>query len=262
MPDPSPISLPLLGHCLGAISRRFDVDILPRCDSTNAVLLERAEAGAPSGTVVVAEEQTAGRGRRGRAWFSARGDSLTFSVLWRFSAGTPLSGLSLAAGLAAARALEPHSPGIQLKWPNDILRDGGKLGGILIELVPGAPHVAVIGIGINLCLPASLPDELRAGSAALMDVNGSVDQNQLLAGLLGELLTVLETFALTGFARMRNDWLRRHAFQDVAVILTSDFAASRAGICRGVDHSGALLIECDGRIESVLSGEMTLRSAS
>lgn len=256
---------------LGMASRRFDIDMLPRCASTNAVMLARAEAGAPSGTVVVAEEQTAGRGRRGRSWIAAPGDSLTFSLLWRFAPATVPAGLSLATGVAVARALEKiMRSGIQqdgtgstaLKWPNDILLQGKKLGGILIELVPGAPHAAVIGIGINRRLPAALPPDVRAASAALEDViDNTVDNSALLAALLTELLAVLESFAVAGFGALRPDWLARHAFQDAPVVLLSDFAPPQHGICRGVDNDGALLLEVAGRIERVLSGEISLRAA-
>ena len=243
------------------------------------MLLERAEAGAPAGTVVIAEAQSAGRGRRGRTWISAPGDSLTFSVLWRFTPGTAPAGLSLAAGLAVVQALEKvgvtegnprgtggtaHSrnattTGTALKWPNDLLLEGKKLGGILIELLPGAPHVAVIGVGLNLRLPEALPADLCAQSAAL---NGTVEPNDLLAHILLALLAVLESFAESGFAGLRAAWTQHHAFENAPIRLLSDFAPPRAGLCRGVDVDGALLLEIDGRVERVLSGEVSLRSAA
>lgn len=260
MPTAVPLDLAAIARSLGAQVRRFDVDLLPACDSTNAVLLARAEAGAPPGTVVVAESQTAGRGRRGRAWFSAPGDSLTFSLLWRFACGTAPAGLSLAVGLAVANAIAKVGAGgtapIRLKWPNDLLRDDRKLGGILVELVPGMPHAAVIGIGINLRLPRGMPAELAALSAALDD---ATDPNALLAAILSELLAVLETFATRGFAALRGDWTARHAFENAPVRLLSDFTPPRDGLCRGADDDGALLLEADGRIERILSGEISLR---
>ncbi len=265
------LDLAALKQALGADARRFDADLLPACDSTNAVLLARAESGAPSGTVVIAESQTAGRGRRGRAWISAPGDSLTFSLLWRFAPGSVPLGLSLATGVAVTNALAKvgaggtaegrpvASMGTALKWPNDVLKDGRKLAGILVELVPGQTHAAVIGIGLNLRLPASLPSELRETAAAL---DSPVDANVLLAALLVELRTVLERFAVTGFAGLRADWLARHAHQDAPVRLLSDFAAPRVGICRGVDVDGALLFESAGKVERILSGEVSLRGTS
>ena len=245
---------------LGIDARRFDIDILPRCDSTNAILLDRAETGAPSGTVVITDEQTAGRGRRGRSWFSSPGDSLTFSLLWRFAPGTAPAGLSLAVGVAVNNALARVGAGeTALKWPNDILLHGRKLGGILIELLPGAPHVAVIGIGINLHLPAGMPADVRSASAALCAENQAADENSLYAALLSELRVALEAFAAGGFAALRPAWLARHAHQDVSVIISSDFGPPRQGICRGVDADGALLLDVDGQVERVLSGEVSLR---
>lgn len=255
-----PVTIAEIAASLGANSRRFDIDVLDSCDSTNAVLLARAETGAPSGSVLIAREQTAGRGRRGRSWFSNPGDSLTFSLLWRFSPGTSPAGLSLAIGLAVVKALAAAGAGgLALKWPNDILNSGRKLGGILVELLPGAPNAAVIGIGLNLRLPDAMPAELRATAAAI-DLPATTE-GTLYAGLLAELLASLEQFAASGFASMRKEWMSRHAFQDAGVVLDSDFAAPRAGICRGVDNDGALLLEVEGRVERVLSGEISLRPA-
>lgn len=256
------LDLAAIRRALGAEACRFDADLLAVCDSTNARLLERAEAGAGSGTVIIAERQTAGRGRLGRAWLSAPGDSLTFSLLWRFAPRTSPAGLSLAVGLATVNALEKVGAGntapIRLKWPNDLLKDGRKLGGILVELVPGAPHAAVIGIGVNLRLPDAMPEELRTQSAAL---DASCDPNALLASLLAELRAVLDTFAASGFAPLRTAWTARHAYDNAPVRLLSDFVPPREGVCRGVDTDGALLFEEAGRVERILSGEVSLRPA-
>lgn len=257
-----PIAVAEIVARLGRAARRFDIEVLPRCDSTNAVVLGRAEAGAPSGTVVVTEEQTAGRGRRGRTWFANPGDSLTFSLLWRFAPGTAPAGLSLAVGVGVARALQGIGAGeTALKWPNDILKQGRKLGGILVELVGDAPHSAVIGIGVNLRLPAGMPEDVRAASAAIGETGAAVDVNDVLAALLGDLLATLDTFAAKGFAAIRAEWLARHAYQDVPVRLSSDFGPASEGICRGVDTDGALLLEIDRRVERILSGEVSLRPA-
>ncbi|MEW6512720.1 MAG: biotin--[acetyl-CoA-carboxylase] ligase [Pseudomonadota bacterium] len=254
------LDLSALARALGADACRFDADLLPVCDSTNAVLLARAEAGAPSGAVVIAETQTAGRGRRGREWLSAPGDSLTFSLLWRFPPGTLPLGLSLAVGVAVTNALAKVGAGeTALKWPNDVLKDDKKLAGILIELAPGQTHVAVIGLGLNLRLPATLPVEVRDTAAAL---DLPVDVNVLLATLLVELRTVLDTFATTGFAGLRAEWTARHAHEDAPVRLLSDFAPPRDGICRGVAADGALLFETAGHIERILSGEVSLRKVA
>lgn len=222
----------------------------------------RAARGAPGGAVVVAERQTAGRGRMGREWIAAPGGSLTFSLLWRFPVGTKLSGLSLAVGVAVSRALEKvmgsgiHSDGAggtALKWPNDILLLDRKLGGILIELSGAA---AVIGIGLNLRLPESMPEAIRTTAAAL---DGEIDPNTLLAAVLEELLRVLDGFALNGFAALRDEWLSRHAWTGRLVRVLTPHAEPIEGICVGVADDGALLLETAGGVKRILSGDVSLR---
>lgn len=238
---------------------RFDVDVLAECGSTNSELMQRAERGAPSGTVVVAERQTAGRGRMGRSWVAEPGASLTFSLLWRFATGTSPAGLSLAVGVALAEALAGAGvAGLALKWPNDLLRDGRKLAGVLVELVPGTPSAAVIGIGLNLQLPQAMPAELRSTSAAVaLDTAPSI----LLAGLLASLHEVLNAFAADGFFAVRERWLARCAHLDAPVNILSEFAPPLAGRCVGIDVDGALLVETDVCVQRILSGEVSLRPA-
>ena len=244
---------------LGARAKRFDVDIVDACASTNAELMRRAEAGAPSGSVLAAHRQTAGRGRMGRSWFSEPGASLTFSLLWRFAPGTLPHGLSLAVGVALAEALDALGvSGLRLKWPNDLLRDGRKLAGVLVELVPGAPHAAVIGIGLNLRLPAAMPDDVRATAAAL---DGGAEPAVLLAALLAALQDVLDEFAVGGFVALRARWLARCGHLDTAVSILSEFAPPLTGRCVGIDVDGALMIETAVCVQRVLSGEVSLRAA-
>lgn len=255
----APLSTSAIAAALGPLAVRFDVDVLERCESTNTELTRRAEAGAPSGTVVVAECQTAGRGRMGRTWFAAPGDSLTFSLLWRFAPGSVPYGLSLAVGVALAEALDRAGvPGVALKWPNDLLRDGRKLAGVLVELVPGAPHAAVIGIGVNLRLPPDMPDDVKALAAAL-DID--VPREELLAHLLESLLGVLDEFTAGGFFAVRERWLARCAHLDAPVQILSEFAPPLSGRCVGVDVDGALMIETAVCVQRVLSGDVSLRKA-
>lgn len=254
-----PLSIAAVAAALGPLAVRFDVDLLDVCASTNTELMRRAEAGAPSGTVIVAERQTAGRGRMGRTWFAAPGDSLTFSLLWRFAPGTMPHGLSLAVGVALAEALGGSGTcKLALKWPNDVLLDGRKLAGTLIELLPGAPHAAVIGIGLNLRLPADMPDEVRTLAAAL---GGDVPRNELLARLLESLHRVLAEFAAGGFVALRERWLALCAHLDVPVQILSEFAPPLRGSCVGVDVDGALFVETDVCVQRILSGEVSLRAA-
>ena len=233
----------------------FTVEVLPEIDSTNTELMRRARAGLDEPVLLVAEQQTAGRGRLGKGWHSKAEQSLTFSIALPL-APADWSGLSLAVGVSLAESLHPD---VRLKWPNDLWLQQRKLGGILVELLPGVPHAAVIGIGVNLRLPPEMPDDLRATSAALDSPDA--EENGLYAVLLAELLAILERFGASGFAPLSSDWLARHAFQNASVLLASDFGAPRHGICRGVDADGALLFEAGGRVERVLSGEVSLRPA-
>ena len=259
-----PLSVAAVAAELGQLSRRFDLEVMAECDSTNARLLLQAESGAPSGRVLAALRQTAGRGRRGRSWFSGADDSLTFSLLWRPPPDTALAGLSLAVGVALARAFEGLGlPGIALKWPNDVLLSGRKLAGVLIELASGArPQAVVIGIGINLRRPPDLPEDLKLTAAALADLGLPLPTaSALLARVLEALSEVLARFAAEGFSSVRNQWLEKHALQGCAVRLLSDFAEPLEGFCRGVDSDGALLLETAAGTQRVISGEVTLRPA-
>jgi len=260
-----------LSALLGCARGRVDVDVLAECASTNSVLLDRAAQGAPAGSVVVAERQTAGRGRRGRVWRSAPGDSLTFSLLWRCSGdATRLAGLSLAVGVALARGLEACGvSGVALKWPNDLLLDGGKLGGVLIELASerGAT-AAVIGIGINL-QPPPTDDGFALAPASLVASGHLPDRHRLLAALLDALTAVLDSFAAGGFAALRADWQARHIWQGLPVRLLDTAGDAQAapallaeGSCLGADDDGALILAlADGRQQRFLVGDVSLRAA-
>lgn len=255
MPD-ARLSVASIAAALGPLSSRFDVDVVAECDSTNTLLLARAD-GSPSGAVIVAERQTAGRGRMGRQWHAEPDASLTFSLLYKLPRGALPSGLSLAVGVAIAEALrELGVAGVALKWPNDILRHGKKLGGILIELTGSA---AVIGVGLNLRLPAYLPDEVKRVATALdMDI----DRNVLLARVLASLHGVLEAFGSGGFAALRDRWLARNAHTGLPVRVISAFAVPVEGICIGVDVDGALLLETAVCVQRIVSGDVSLRGRS
>jgi BirA family biotin operon repressor/biotin-[acetyl-CoA-carboxylase] ligase len=249
---------------LGNRACRFDANAVAECDSTNAQLLAVAEAGAPSGTVLVTDSQTAGRGRRGRTWYSRSGDSLTFSLLWRFPASSQApTALSLVVGLAVAIALEDlGATGIGLKWPNDLLHDNRKLAGILIELVSGAPRAAVIGIGLNLRVPAGLPEDLRDRVTALDYLLARVPLREaVLAKIVLQLAETFDTYADRGFAGLREAWLGRHVYTGRPVRLVADAGAETRGICAGVDEDGALLLDIDSKRQRFIGGEINMRPA-
>jgi BirA family biotin operon repressor/biotin-[acetyl-CoA-carboxylase] ligase len=258
--DPARLQ-PMLGSARG----RFDVDSLPECESTNTLLLQRALQGAPSGSVVVTDRQTAGRGSRGRTWLASPESSLTFSVLWRFALGPEhLAGLSLAAGVAVVRALAAcGAAGVVLKWPNDILYADAKLGGILVELqTEPDSSLAVVGIGLNLGLPdgaAERPEFALPATALDRILSPLPERHVLFARLLGELADVFDRFAQGGFAALRTQWQTYNGWQDRPVRLLRNGSVEMEGICRGADVDGALLVQTDAGTERCISGDLSLR---
>lgn len=251
---------------LGRYRTRFQIDARAECESTSTLLYQRAEQGAPSGSVVVTDRQCAGRGSRGRQWTARPEASLTFSLLWHFDGGIDrLSGLSLAVGVAVARALAAcGAPGVSLKWPNDVLHDGSKLGGILVELQHDTPSSrAVIGIGLNLALPQGIdPRELALAPAALDQwVSPVPDRHDLLAALLVALADVLDLFSVEGFAALQAEWQSLNAWQDKPVRLYRDGVVVKEGVCRGADADGALIVQTANGVERCLSGDLSLRAS-
>ncbi|MDD5300727.1 MAG: biotin--[acetyl-CoA-carboxylase] ligase [Gallionella sp.] len=243
---------------------QFDIEIMPQAASSNTLLLQRArlEAGdVSSGSVLAVELQTAGRGRIGRTWHSALGGTLTFSLLWRFDCGlNALSGLSLAVGVAIARALEQSgAQGVLLKWPNDILTQQGKLGGVLIETQGDmlGPSTVVIGIGLNCALPPKLTRQIDQPASALDEVCVNMPtRNQLLAAVLRELACVLREFAQGGFAASRAEWERYHIHRGKPVQLRMADGSAVSGIARGVSDIGELCLETTQGVRHFNSGEL------
>ena len=228
----------------------FTVEVLPEIDSTNTELMRRARAGRTEPTLLVAERQTAGRGRMGRQWESAAGDSLTFSL------GLPLqpadwSGLSLAVGLSLAESLHPA---VRLKWPNDLWLDERKLGGILVEAASsGARSFVVVGVGLNIRPPAA--EGLRTPPAALREVWPEASAGAALARVTLSLVQTLLAFAQTGFAPLQARYAARDALAGREVF-TSDGQQGRA---LGVGPAGALRLQQPGRVLEVLSAEVSVR---
>jgi len=248
-------------HWLGKDAVQFDLEILPQAASSNTLLLQRAALGAPSGSVLAVELQTAGRGRLGRTWHSGLGSALTFSLLWRFDCGlNALSGLSLAVGVAMVRALgQSDAVGVQLKWPNDVVTEQGKLGGVLIEAQGDmlGPSAVVIGIGLNYALPDSLAQRIDQPASALDEVCAAMPtRSQLLAAVLQELAVVLRQFANDGFASLRNEWERYHAYQNQSIHLQMPDGSTVSGVARGISDSGELCLDTAQGPRRFNSGEV------
>ncbi|MFK7828900.1 MAG: bifunctional biotin--[acetyl-CoA-carboxylase] ligase/biotin operon repressor BirA [Congregibacter sp.] len=241
-----------------------DLSILRSVDSTNAELQRRSPL-TQGATVCLAERQTAGRGRRGRAWVSPFGSSIYASTAWRFASGAAaFEGLSLVVGVLVCRALtELGIDGLALKWPNDVLRHGRKLAGILVEMsgdVSG-PCTAVIGIGINVAMPTSAIDSIDQPWADLRAPTGTFpSRNKLVSALLNQLLPALDGYERAGFASWRDEWHSLDAYARKSVLIHSA-SKSIAGVADGVDERGALLLQTGNGVHRVHGGEVSLRLA-
>jgi len=265
MPDPVDwLDAAALSSELGDLAGAYSIHVYDSLDSTNTSLMEAALDGAADGTLFCTEHQQSGKGRRGRQWHSVVGGSLTFSILWRFENGLQsLSGLSLAVGLAIARAVNRHSRHpARLKWPNDVLVDYRKLAGVLVE-VQGDLHgaaLAVVGIGLNVRLNEAQRETVDQAVVDLAEMGVRVGRNRLLADCLRELYGVLSVFRQHGFAALREDWQTLDAYAGKAVALALPDARRIQGVASGVDETGAFLLRDAGsRLNPYSGGEISLR---
>jgi BirA family biotin operon repressor/biotin-[acetyl-CoA-carboxylase] ligase len=250
---------------LGAAAATLAIEVADTIDSTSSALLRRSAREDIHRRLLAAECQTAGRGRRGRVWTSVAGGSIAFSLGWRFEQGAGyLAGLSLAVGIALARALEAEGfHGVALKWPNDLVYANRKLGGILIELSGDAlgPSLAVIGVGLNVRLPASARRDISQAVTDLTSIarNRDVDRNLLLARIAVELVKLLDVYAREGFAPFMAEWQRRHALHRKPVRVVLPDGSSARGEVVGVDAVGALVLDDGRHRRRFVTGEISLR---
>lgn len=249
----------------------FTVEVLPTIDSSNTELMRRARDGLTEPVLLIAEQQTQGRGRLGRNWVSGVGDSLMFSL------GLPLaprdwSGLSLAVGVSVAESLQPQLPAagrgprIGIKWPNDLWLEGDrKLAGILIETASfvgshqhdmTAPRYVVIGIGINVRPRPS--DGMRTAPACLQEIDAALDAPTALACILPALVAEIQAFALHGFAPLTTRFARRDLLAGREVNLSD----GTSGMAQGVAADGAFLVRTAAGLQVVTSSEISVRPAS
>lgn len=268
-----------LGYRLAAPLERLDaavlarvvpglrVGVLPVTDSTNTQLLAADAENDPQ--ALLAEFQTAGRGRRGRAWSSPFGANLYLSVAWSFATWPPqITALPLAVGVACARAI--HAQGLtelRLKWPNDLMIDGRKLGGILLEHrgeASGGCRV-VIGIGINVRMEGEHAREITQPWINLdqaLQARGQppASRNALAIALLTELDSMLRSYAGSGFGPLSSEWQGLDLLQDRAVrVQTGDQVQD--GVARGIDAQGALIVEYGDQRHHLNAGDVSLRLA-
>ena len=248
----------------------FSVEVLPEIDSTNTELMRRARAGRTEPTLLVAEQQSAGRGRLGRAWASQVGQSLTFS-LGLLLHPAAWDGLSLAVGTSVAGSLHAS---IQLKWPNDLWVNGRKLAGILIETTQvGVARYAVIGVGVNI-LPRPAQG-LSTPPASLQELLPQTTPAQALERVAAPLLRDLLLFEREGFTAFASRFAARDALAGCSVVVmdvvqgavvpcAQDGLQGKApvaleGVAQGVNSSGALLVHTAHGVRAVSSSEVSVR---
>ncbi len=242
-----------------------EVETFLSIDSTNRYLMKKVLSADLQCHAVFAEQQTSGRGRHGRSWVSPFGGNLYFSVLYPFQR-TPrdVTGLSLAVGVAIVEQLEQQGiESAKLKWPNDILVNGRKLCGILLELhgESHGPFAIVVGVGINISMPENAAREIDQPWVAYQSLTQTpISRNQLAASFLSNVLLALQEFERDGLAPFRERWLQRDCYMNSKVKLQLG-DREITGIARGIDQQGALLLESQGQVQRYYSGEIHLRPA-
>lgn len=242
--------------------------------STNSALLARPAPPAGAFRVLLTEHQSAGRGRLGRRWLGTLGGSIFLSIdTCLAELPRDIAALPLVVGVCVRRALVAEGvQGALLKWPNDLVAraDAGleKLGGILMELraEAGGPAHVVIGIGLNLRLPASLRDEVAGTGMPPTDLARLAlahhDRNRLAAGIVAECIRGVGQLCREGLAACHDEWQGADALAGQPVSVQGSGAAPWFGVARGIDQTGALRVEVDGRIQTVLAGDVSVRGAA
>lgn len=235
------------------------VEVLWQTTSTNSLLLERARDLSIHRNAVLAEQQTGGRGRRGRTWASPLAQNLYLSIGWHFEQGiAQVEGLSLAVGVAVVECLQAQGfTGLSLKWPNDIWLHGRKLAGVLIEVggdLSGQFHL-VLGLGLNSHMPL---DEAKAQGWASLLEQQLVNRNRLAAQLIQALTQLLEAFPERGFVAFQEAWNRLNGLAGRAVLI-DQAGAWEEGECLNAGANGGLLVRTPAGIKTLLGGEVSLR---
>lgn len=242
----------------------FQLDVLTETPSTNQWLLERLPAGPLQPRICLAEHQLKGRGRRGRAWYAPFGLNLNYSIAWPFERATFLSGLSLAVGVLVLESLAGLGvTGVMLKWPNDLLVDGKKIAGILIELrgEVGGVMWAVIGIGINVNMVTDEGLSIDQPWTSCRQVLGrKISRNDLVKQLTGRLHEGLNLFQISGLGPFLDRWRKFDWLQNKSVMIECQ-GERVAGIARGISGDGSLVAAVGSRVINVSGGEVTVRVA-
>ena len=246
-----------------AAAHGFQTALLNECPSSNDCVLEKAKQSPQTAhrALVVAHQQSRGRGRQGKSWQNRLGECLMFSLGWAFERPQhELGALALVAALACRQALHKLGVQAQIKWPNDLVMGADKLGGILIETVrSGGRSVAVIGIGINFVLPKEVAQAASVQAALVAERKAAVSAEVLLDALLAELAALLPVFDTQGFAPMLADYQAANRDQGRPVRLLQQGQTVHEGVVAGVTEAGALKLRTEAGERIVVSGEISLR---
>ncbi|KPX73138.1 BirA bifunctional protein [Pseudomonas syringae pv. maculicola] len=230
-------------------------------DSTNAEASRLIALGAPMPLLVVAEQQTAGRGRRGRKWVSPFAENLYYSLVLRIDGGMrQLEGLSLLVGLAVMNVLRDMGvQGAGLKWPNDVLVGRQKIAGILLELIGDPADVChvIIGVGVNVNMRVSTEVD-QLWTSVRLQTGAPADRNTIAARISAQLEALLAVHRQEGFLAFQKEWEQGHLWQGAAVKLLSGIETVE-GVVLGIDSLGALRLEVNGLEKSFSGGELSLR---
>ncbi len=236
------------------------LEIFDAIDSTNQHLMRLPRSRLRHKQVCLAEYMTAGKGRQRKKWHGGAYENVMISIAWNFESEIGrLTGLSLAVAVMVVRCLRQFCDApFKLKWPNDVLIDGRKLSGILIEL---RETMAIVGIGINCHMTETEKSMIDQPVASLNEfLEQPIDRNQLVLTLLKELASGLERFSSAGLEPFREDWMRLHAHQGRWV--RSLGTPSQEGVALGIDHSGSLLVRLkSGELAPVRAGELEILPA-
>ena len=248
------------------VAGHIRLNMLDKTASTNDWLMSRLHDGLASGSVCLAETQSAGRGTRGRQWQSPYGTNLYISLFWEFaSSPVELGGLSLSIAAIISRALaDAGAKNISIKWPNDLYTSAGKLGGILIDMSAeaGGPSHVVIGVGLNVDMPAEQRKQIDQAAADLRDsgLPVSVSRSDLAGFVIDAMVRGCKRFSNEGFAAFRKEWSRRDMVVGKQVRLTTSDQVILGEAC-GVDDKGAIELLTDSGRKAYASGDVTLRMA-
>lgn len=245
------------------LQQRLQIEVVAETGSTNLDLMQIVRNRYPARPIaLIAEKQTAGRGRSGRQWLSEPGGALTFSLAWHFPLQARATmGLPLVVGVAIANCLRQIGVSVNLKWPNDILKEGKKLAGILVESQnDGQGGVwAVVGVGLNLSIPESIEHAIghQVADAPWL---AQMERNALLAQLLQAMLMAMEEFQALGFPAFVERWNHLHAYAQQMVKIIDQGKLLHQGIALGVDEQGSLLLRTESETLRIHSGDVSLRA--